>query len=220
MTAVALEGSGRPGSVALRAGGEVREAVLSADAAHASDLLPSLDRLMREARATGPVSSVLVGTGPGSFTGLRVAIATAMGIARGAGARMFGVSSFEALVFAELEVGEEGCILVDARAREVYFAHYRRTENDVEVIAPPRVVPAGAPLALPATARVFADESGLRAAGITRTALAARVVSDRRPSAAAVLRLGERRLERDGPMVPSDIEPLYLRPFAAVARKR
>jgi tRNA threonylcarbamoyl adenosine modification protein YeaZ len=217
VTAVALEGAGRPGTVALRVGDEVREAALSAGAAHASDLLPTLDRLLAATPDAGPVRAVFVGTGPGSFTGLRVAIATAMGIARGTGADLRGVPSLEAMAFAELAPGEEACIVLDARARELYFARYRRTEGDVEVLAEPRVVPVGAPLELPRDARVFTEEAVLGALAPSDVERASTAV---RPSAAAVLRLGELRLAELGPTPPSDVEPLYLRPFAAVPRRR
>ena len=213
MTLVALEGSGRPGSVAAKHEGEVVMRVLAEKAAHASDLLPTLDELVADRRS---IRGILVGTGPGSFTGLRVAIATAMGIARGTGAPMRGVPSIEALLFDVLDEGQEGCVVLDARSRELYFAHYRRLADDVEAIVEPCVVPANEPLELPSAARLFSDDAGARAAAID----AARIDGPAETNAAAVLRLGERRLERLGPEAPESVEPLYLRPFAAAPRRR
>ena len=214
MIHVALEGSGRPGSVAVRSGEQVLEAELEEGAAHASDLLPTLDQLVAEVGRPSDVEAVFVGTGPGSFTGLRVAIATAMGIARGTGARVCGVPSLEALAFAALAPAEEVCVIADARARELYVAHYRREDDGVAELVAPCVVPVTEPPLLPENARVFADESATKL-----LSLEGRAETNRRASARAVLLLGERRLphlpESDEP-----IEPLYLRPFAAAKRAR
>ena len=146
MTAVAFETSSRQGSVAARHAGVIHEAFLEHERAHASDLLPCLDELLRQAGAP-PVApegldAIVVGIGPGSFTGLRVGVATALGLARGTGAALRGVPSFEALAFAELAPGEEATILQDARSGVYYFARYRRTDNDVETIVAPSIVAA------------------------------------------------------------------------------
>lgn len=216
MTAVALEASARPESVALRAGGETSALRLDAAASHASDLFARLDELLA-ARGLAPrsVEAVLVGTGPGSFTGLRVAIAAAMGVARGAGARVRGVPSLEALFYAELAPGEEGCALLDARAGELCFAHYRRTDEDVVALAGPHVRPVDEPVALPRGARLFAEPRALQLARLD-----AHPDVLRAPDATDVLALGLVRLARLGPQPPESLEPLYLRPFAARRRTR
>ncbi len=66
---------------------------------HGETLLPSLERFLgeqniRRSRLTG----IVVGTGPGAFTGLRVGIATAKGLAHGLGIPLVGVSTAEALI--------------------------------------------------------------------------------------------------------------------------
>ena len=217
MIEVALEASGRPGSVAARRGSRLLETTLGADAAHASDLLSALDRLTSELGGRpADISAVFVGTGPGSFTGLRVAIATAQGIARGTGAVIRGVPSFEAFVFAALEIGEAARLVSDAYSSELYFAHYRRDEDDVATLTAPHVVPA-APLELAPDARVFGDAKGLKAAQLAEHA-SARPYSP--PRARSVLELGALRLARFGPEQPNLIEPLYLRPYAAKKRRR
>lgn len=74
---------------------------------HGETLLPSLERFLgeqniRRSRLVG----IIVGTGPGAFTGLRVGIATAKGLAHGLGIALVGVSTAEALI--EAYVATEG----------------------------------------------------------------------------------------------------------------
>jgi tRNA threonylcarbamoyladenosine biosynthesis protein TsaB len=168
----------------------------------------------------GDVASVLVGTGPGSYTGLRVGIATAIGIVRGTRARVRGVPSGETLVFGELEPAQEACVLLDARAGDLYFAHYRREADEVHVLRAPCVLrPEEVLGALPAAGPIFGDASAFEAAGLPSSTVA-RVRMDVTPRAAALLALGSGRLDRLGGQQPSDIQPLYLRAFAVRARRR
>jgi tRNA threonylcarbamoyladenosine biosynthesis protein TsaB len=66
---------------------------------------------------------VIVGAGPGSFTGVRVAAATARGLAHGLGVPLYAYSSLAAVA---METGLDGnvCALFDARRGEVYAACY------------------------------------------------------------------------------------------------
>jgi len=216
---LALETSTRSPSLALESGGSFLERALSAERPHASDLLPALAELLGELGASPrDLGAVFVGTGPGSYTGLRVGIATALGLARGAGAALFGVPSGETLAWAELEPGEEAAIVLDARGGELYFARYGRTPEGVTVLHAPCVLAAGdLGLLLPSGSRVFADAEAARAAGLERLALH---IEPAVPRAGALLALGSRRLAAEGAQDPAQIEPLYLRAFAAKSRRR
>ena len=218
---VALETSGRAPSVAVRRGALEASRDLEKDRAHASDLLPALDALLREVGGRpAEIGGVLVGTGPGSYTGLRVGLATALGIVRGTGARLRGVPSGETLCFAELRPGEEATVLLDARAGEVYLARYRRTADEVEVVRAPCVLRvAEAAGAVEDRGPIFGDREAIEAAGAL-AALGPRFRAGARPHAHALLALGTSRLERLGAQAPSDVAPLYLRPFAVRARRR
>lgn len=213
---LALETSARGPSVAVRLGAREIEVELEPARAHAGDLLPALDRTLRELGASpGEVTAVLVGTGPGSYTGLRVGIATALGIARGAGAVLRGVPSGETLCFGELEPGEEASVLLDARAGELYFAHYRRTETEVEVVCAPCVLlPAEIDATLPAAGPIFGDAASLVPQAKQRFRTGAV------PRARALLALGADRIRRLGGQSPAEVAPLYLRPFAVSRRRR
>ena len=219
MATVALETSTREPSVALELGGRLREERLSGDRPHASDLMPALRDLLSAAEvAPAEVEVVVVGTGPGSYTGLRVGVATALGLARGSGAQLTAVPSVEALVWSECESGEEAGVLLDARAGELYFAHYRREADGVHAVRAPCVVSRAEAAALvPRELALFADETAPDVAGIDASA---RRVRPAIPRARAVLELGLLKLRAEGPLGPSQVEPLYLRAFAAKPRKR
>ena len=216
--ALALETSTRTPSLAVDFRGQRTVRFLDSARAHAADLLPALERLLRELGASpAQLTLVAVGTGPGSYTGLRVGAATALGLARASGARLCGVPSFEAAAFEHLAIGAEGLVLQDARAGELYCARYRRTATGVDVVLAPKVTTArelaadGRP-----TVTVLADEAALVAAQLDPATLP-RLVRPATPSAAAVLELARARARRSE---LGSVEPLYLRPFALRSQRR
>ncbi len=199
---VAIESSSRSASVAVRADGRILQAELSSTRAHASDLLPALDGLVRAlGRTPREIEAVYVGLGPGSYTGLRVGIATALGIVRSTGAALVGIGSFEVLLWERLRPGETGGVLLDGRSGGFYHGRYARRQDGLEPLLAPAILPEA--------------EARARAAGDGRS-----FGVDDPPRASALLELGAARLAREGPMRPADVQPLYLRPFQATARSR
>ncbi len=79
------------------------------------------------------VGALVVTLGPGSFTGIRVALAFAKGLSSGLGAHLVGVSTLDVLAypFRYLE-GEHVCPLIDAKKGEVFLALYRISEGRFE----------------------------------------------------------------------------------------
>ena len=214
MLVAAFETSTRSPSVAVLAGDERFEEQLSGLRPHASDLLPALDRLLAQAgRHVRDLELIVVGTGPGSFTGLRVAASTAMGLAKGGQARLFGLPSLEALCWRELAPGEQAAVLLDARQGQLYFAHYRRLLQDIEVLQAPCLVRANEVPRIPA-ARWFGDADTARAAALDDLARW-QICIDRVPLASALLELGRVRFAREGAHSLQQLEPLYLRAFGA-----
>jgi tRNA threonylcarbamoyl adenosine modification protein YeaZ len=83
---------------------------------------PSLPALVQEALAISDVDEVVVGMGPGPFTGLRVGIAFAHSFALARGIPVRGVCSLDAIA---AQINEKDFIVtVDARRKEVYWARY------------------------------------------------------------------------------------------------
>lgn len=96
-----------------------------------SGLLPAVASLLERLRlSSGDVSSVVVGRGPGSFTGVRIGVATAKGIAHGLGAPLFGVGTLDAIAWG-VPGGFAGTLGVvgDAMRGEVYPALFDISEG-------------------------------------------------------------------------------------------
>jgi tRNA threonylcarbamoyladenosine biosynthesis protein TsaB len=105
---------------------------------HAERLLPLLEQaLERSGVGWQDVERLCVGVGPGGFTGLRLGIATARGLAQGRELELAGVSSLEALARGADHDGPV-LALIDARRGEVYAAAY---VGDRRVLAPQAVDP-------------------------------------------------------------------------------
>ncbi len=123
---LALETSGTIGSVALVTPARcVAELAVEASQSHAQQLLPAIDRLLREAQIDWPqLDGIAVSLGPGSFTGLRIGLATAKGLSFAAGKPLLGIPSLDALASQGKGQGMPICALVDARKKEVYAAFY------------------------------------------------------------------------------------------------
>ena len=220
---IALESSSRSASVAVALGsGERVERMLSSERAHASDLLPSVEGALRELdRTPAQIDAVVIGTGPGSYTGLRVGIASALGLAYSCNASLIALPSLNALAFDKLSPGQDGLVIANAHAGALYLASFRHTGDDVEVLREPAVMS-------PAEVREILREPHGRILtdGFSAQELElsdepeARITIGSVPGAGALLELGRKQFARRGADDPESIEPLYLRPFQAKPRKR
>lgn len=91
---------------------------------HAEALMPQVERVMREADLRfAEIDRIAVTTGPGSFTGLRVGVAAARGIALAAEIPAVGVTTLDAFAAPELSVSDSAPVLavIDARNAQVYL---------------------------------------------------------------------------------------------------
>lgn len=90
---------------------------------HSVDLLGAVSEAATGLGGWGEVDRIAVGTGPGTFTGLRIGLATAIGLTAGTGIPLVGVSTLEALSLARpAREGEASIPVLDARRAEVFFA--------------------------------------------------------------------------------------------------
>ncbi len=112
---------------------------------HAETLAPAVAFVLDQAGvALSELTAVAVDVGPGLFTGLRVGVTTAKGLAQGLGIGVVGIGSLEVLARAAFDAGHEGTAVavVDARRGEVFAARYRRPHDGepMELLGPPRVL--------------------------------------------------------------------------------
>lgn len=134
---LALETSTDACSVALKVGDRVAQRRLVEPRAHAVAIMPMIDDVLDELSTTiGELDGIVYGRGPGSFTGLRIAVALAQGLALGAQLPVLGISSLRVVAQQALDAHTDDTVLVlqDARMHEVYAGAYRR--DAVSVAAP------------------------------------------------------------------------------------
>ncbi len=130
MTIFGLDSAGKTAGVALvRDGRLLYEATLSAGLTHSETLLPLCQAAFAATGLTpAGVDLFAASAGPGSFTGLRIGLATVKGLAMAAGKPCAGVSTLEALCWGVPLWGDVLCAL-DARRGEVYWAAFRVTQE-------------------------------------------------------------------------------------------
>jgi tRNA threonylcarbamoyladenosine biosynthesis protein TsaB len=196
---------------------------------HAAILLPLIDDLLREANiALSDVGAFAVALGPGSFTGLRIGLATVKGLVYGSNAPVIGVPTLHA-VAARVD-DHEGfvCPFLDARKKEVYAALFRREGSRLErvsddVVAAPATVLDAARRRIGSARCLFIGDAIVTYEAIVKQALGAQALSTLGagyPStAAAVARIAEEKLRRGDYDAVGPLAPIYLRPSEAELKK-
>ena len=164
------------------------------------------------------IEGIAVSTGPGSFTGLRIGIASAMGLAYGLGIRTAPVGTLAALAFASAAPGSLVCPVIDAKRSEMYAGLFRLTDGIPDTVIEP-------------SARSLDNLAGLLvkacepvtitgpAAGLLHNHVSSHTLSslsfitspDAVPSAVSVSGLGLCIFEAGGAVEPAMIEPVYIR---------
>ena len=150
MKILALETSSQRGSVALFEGTSRFDATLRAYVQyeayneHAERLLGLLDAAFEQAKLSkNEVDRIAVGVGPGSFTGVRVALAVAQGLMVGLGVQGVGLGSLRALAFGLPSTDQRTRIVVRDARRDEYFVAVYSAEGD-ELVAPYTIEQRGA----------------------------------------------------------------------------
>ena len=215
MIRVAIETSTPAGSVAVGRGGEVlAESSLGVQRRHAEQALPTLERLLTEAGIEREaIEGVVVGAGPGSFTGVRVAGATAKGLVAALGVPLLAYPSLLALAVAASRPGDDRpiCALFDARRGEVFAGCWTVAGAAIEehispMVAPlPRVLDRASAFS-PIYAALNPDRLGMARRDDVREAT---------PTARALLELAGRDPELGRVDRPGEWEPAYVRASSA-----
>jgi tRNA threonylcarbamoyladenosine biosynthesis protein TsaB len=113
-------------SVALSHSGKLFERSAETPRAHADLILPMVADVLQEANVKlADLDGIAYGRGPGAFTGVRIAIGVAQGLAFGANLRTVGVSNLAAVAQQVAMSGDEVLVCMDARMSEVYVGRFR-----------------------------------------------------------------------------------------------
>lgn len=173
--------------------------------AHVEQLTPLIRRLCDDAQVRPTeLSDVVIGLGPGPYTGLRVGIVTGRVLAEIAGAQLHGICSLDVIAAQHVASGEptsEFVVVTDARRKEVYWARYAPDGNRLEGPAVDRSTAAPRLPTVGPAADLYADTL--------------EVVAGPRSLDPAILALAGPQLSDAG------VEPLYLRrPDAAEPGRR
>jgi tRNA threonylcarbamoyladenosine biosynthesis protein TsaB len=220
----AIEVSTRVSSVALLdlvTGEELADCPLPGDWESSVTLIPALEALLKQ-KDLGPQSlaAVAVSTGPGSFTGIRVGIATAEGLCLPGNLLAFGIPTLDGLaenLRAEEMAGEALCLL-DAQRGEVFVGHYDIGKDDFKELEPAAILPIDKLSGLLKGRAWVAGPGALKYEKEVREALGTRglfaFTHIHTPKAMSVARLAYRRWQKGDRPRLADLKPLYLRPPA------
>lgn len=133
MKLLAIDTSSLACSVALLHNGAIIERHEEQEREHTRLLVPMVRAVLDEASAAASdLTAIVLGNGPGSFIGMRIAASVAQGLAHGAGIRIVPVSSLAAIAVAVFERGDAAEVVVaqDAHMGEVYLGAWRRGERE------------------------------------------------------------------------------------------
>lgn len=128
---LAIDTSSRTGGVALCRGSTVvGEETWLAGGSQTSQVLPAAVRLWERAGLTvRDVQAVVVATGPGSFTGLRVGASLGKGLALALNVPLAGVATLDAVAYQHRQAGAQLCAIVQAGRGQLYVGTYRRVRG-------------------------------------------------------------------------------------------
>jgi tRNA threonylcarbamoyladenosine biosynthesis protein TsaB len=173
------------------------------------------------------IDGVAVSIGPGSFTGLRIGIATAMGLAFGLGVETCGIHTLAALAWNVRRPGALVCPLIDAKRSEAYAALYRTGEGFPETIIEPSAIPVTELTELLAKKNELITITGPGAEkfrplleSMSGTPLTFNPPDAAKPSGVAVATLGLLLFKAGGGASPAELKPVYLRRSDAELAKK
>ena len=126
MVILGIETSTKTCSIALADGEKIRDEIsLHLGLFHSERVIPLLDEILKSnGMAIKDIDGIAVSIGPGSFTGIRIGVSTARGLAQSLNIPLVGIPSLDGLAFGMETSGEVVCPMIDALRREIYTALY------------------------------------------------------------------------------------------------
>jgi tRNA threonylcarbamoyladenosine biosynthesis protein TsaB len=221
MRVLALDAATEACSVALLSNGDVMVRMVESGKSSAQQILTLAEVVMAEGQVSlSMLDGIAASIGPGAFTGVRISVAVAQGLAFGAGLQVVPVTTLEALALQVVQSAQDPVLAcLDARMGEVYWGCFTADvargviESGALKVGPPATVASGLKgrhigigrgfSAYPELAKIPGVEIDSR----DRLAL---------PNAREFARLGALRLAAGGGLDPADLKPLYVRDKVAL----
>lgn len=214
MKILAFDTSGQSFSAALMEDDRIIcEETFTVKETHARHIMPVLDRILLPAGGdVNVVDRIAVTIGPGSFTGIRIGLGVAKGIAFALGVPVVGVSTLDALVWPFRDSACPVYALMDARRGEVYFSKYFFSNGEIVQKTPERVCSPEKALAYAAEEEeaLFCG-SGAAVYGMQIESLIKRKISLLNPESVINASDIARIAFKSGFSSASEINPVYLR---------
>lgn len=220
MKLLAIDTSSLACSVALRTDGDILERHEERAREHTKILMPMIREVLAEAGvAVAQLDAIVLGNGPGSFIGMRIAASVAQGLAHGGGLSIIPVSSLAAVAaqaFAATDA-DEVIVAQDAHMHEVYLGAYRRGPANLPLAMFAERLQSQTPIdeldASAAVTRVAAGFGWQRYPGlqVANEHLVGQVSAVLHPRARYLLAMGEAALQEGAAIEPQDLVPAYLR---------
>lgn len=215
MNLLALDTATEACSVALSFNHETSAHFERCPREHTKKILPMVENLMQQAQAEfSQLDAIIFGQGPGSFTGVRIGVAAAQGLAFGAQVPMIGISTLAAMAQQAMDEQSAEYVVaaIDARMGEIYHAVYRNEKGiavleDNEIVVDPSQLPDASPI----------DAVGVGTGWVTYSELLSEKYPQVKrleielPRAYDMLKLGKQALANGQTQLPAQAQPVYLR---------
>ena len=225
MRVLALDAATEACSVALLCEGEVLVRSLESGKGHAQQLLAMVEQVMAEGQLSlSKLDGIAASVGPGAFSGVRISVAVAQGLAFGADLKVVPVTTLQALAMqVPPEAGAHVVACLDARMSEVYWGCFAvdALRGMIEVLGPGVAAPdavlreiAGGPFG-----RYLGIGRGFSAYPALEAIAGLEIDAQRRlalPNAREFACLGKLKLGAGGGIDPVDLQPVYLRDKVAL----
>jgi len=221
MRILALDAATEACSVALLANGELAVRTLESGRSSAPKILKMAEEVLAEAQVSlSMLDGIAASIGPGSFTGVRITVAVAQGLAFGAGLKVVPVTTLEALALQVLsDPALRAIACLDARMGELYWGCFAADavrgviESSASRVGPPDSVVLEPPGRYAGIGRGFsayptlADRLAIELGSAHAQSL---------PNAREIAQLGALRFAAGGGVDPAELMPLYLRDKVAL----
>ena len=216
MRVLALDAATEACSVALLANGALISRSIESGKSNAVRILRMVEEVMAEAQISlSMLDGIAASIGPGAFTGVRISVAVAQGLAFGADLKVVPVTTLEALALQVLEgPADRALACLDARMGEVYWGCFAWDATNGVVRSGALHVGAPSNVSLDLDGQYVGVGRGFSAypvlgtlPGLTTDAARSAAL----PNAREIVRLGALRLGIGGALDAADLKPLYLR---------